>query len=381
MQIFFLLFIVGQLLLGTGKTRVIVAIVSALLAFSQVDTRRSSSGGPKSTGMSCTASRQRICQAAAVARAWQDAALARQLNEDLENDKPMGNSIKRRILICAQSNAAVDELVSRITSEGLYGSDGMMYKPYIVRVGNAKTVHANSLPFFIDTLVDHRIAEEKMNASDSKNDADKDTLTFLRSNLEKLVDTIRCYEAKRASLRDGNSDSNCLLEGDTDKADNAKELSDAEVEAKLRILYEKKKSIYMDLASAQAREKKTNEEAKALRHKLRKAILKEAEIVVTTLSGCGGDLYGVCAASVSGQRFSSSSEGVLFDAVVIDEAAQVWNCFSFISFFSPGFFFFLHLMFIGWITIHVYLVICLLQLSGSGTCFPHSTSALKIKGD
>ncbi|OIT05156.1 PREDICTED: uncharacterized protein LOC109223930 isoform X1 [Nicotiana attenuata] len=307
---------------GTGKTRVIVAIVSVLLAFSEVDTRRSSSGGPKSTGMSCTASRQRIGQAAAVARAWQDAALARQLNEDFENDKQMGSGIKRRILICAQSNAAVDELVSRITSEGLYGSDGMMYKPYIVRVGNAKTVHANSLPFFIDTLVDHRIAEEKMNASNPKNDADKDTLTFLRSNLEKLVDTIRCYEAKRASLRDGNSDSNCLLEGDTDKADNAKELSDAEVEAKLRILYEKKKSVYMDLAAAQAREKKANEEEKALRHKLRKAILKEAEIVVTTLSGCGGDLYGVCAASVSGQRFSSASEGVLFDAVVIDEAAQ-----------------------------------------------------------
>ncbi|MCD7466948.1 hypothetical protein HAX54_004050 [Datura stramonium] len=98
-------------------------------------------------------------------------------------------------------------------------------------------------------------------------------------------------------------------------------MSDAEVEAKLRILYEKKKSIYMDLAAAQAREKKANEEIKALRHKLRKAILKEAEIVVTTLSGCGGDLYGVCAASVSGQRFCSSSEGVLFDAVVIDEAA------------------------------------------------------------
>lgn len=307
---------------GTGKTRVIVAIVSSLLSFSQVDTRRSSNGGLKSTGMSCNASRQRICQAAAVARAWQDAALARQLNEDIESDKPMGNCSRRRILICAQSNAAVDELVSRITSEGLYGSDGTMYKPYIIRVGNAKTIHPNSLPFFIDTLVDHRIAGEKMNATISKNDAGKDSLTFLRSNLEKLVDTIKCYEAKRASLRDGNSDSNCVLEGDTDKADNAKEMCDAEVEAKLRILYEKKKSIYMDLAAAQARERKANEETKALRQKLRKAILKEAEIVVTTLSGCGGDLYGVCAASVSGQRFSSSSEGVLFDAVVIDEAAQ-----------------------------------------------------------
>ncbi|TMW99862.1 hypothetical protein EJD97_001837, partial [Solanum chilense] len=307
---------------GTGKTRVIVAIVSSLLSFSHVDTKRSSNGGLKSTGMSCTASRQRICQAAAVARAWQVAALARQLNEDLENDKPVGNCSKRRILICAQSNAAVDELVSRISSEGLYSSDGTMYKPYIVRVGNTKTVHPNSLPFFIDTLVDHRIAEEKINATDSKNDAGEDTLTFLRSNLEKLVDTIKCYEAKRASLRDGDSDSNSLLEGGTDKADNAKEMSDAEVEAKLRILYERKKSIYMDLAAAQARERKANEETKALRHKLRKAILKEAEIVATTLSGCGGDLYGVCAASVSGQRFSSSSEGVLFDAVVIDEAAQ-----------------------------------------------------------
>ncbi|MCD7466947.1 hypothetical protein HAX54_004049 [Datura stramonium] len=159
--------------------------------------QRSSNGDLKSNGMSCTASRQRICQAAAVARAWQDAALAKQLNEDLENDKPMGNCSKRRILICAQSNAAVDELVSRITSEGLYGSDGTMYKPYIVRVGNVKTVHPNSLPFFIDTLVDHRIAEEKMNAIDSNTDADKGTLTFLRSNLEKLVDTIKCSEAKK----------------------------------------------------------------------------------------------------------------------------------------------------------------------------------------
>lgn len=350
-KLFLILFIVGQLLLGTGKTRVIVAIVSSLLSFSQVDTKRSSNGSLKSTGMSCTVSRQRICQAAAVARAWQDAALARQLNEDLENDKPMGNCSKRRILICAQSNAAVDELLSRITSEGLYGSDGTMYKPYIVRVGNTKTVHPNSLPFFIDTLVDHRIAEEKMNATDSKNDTNEDTLTFLRSNLEKLVDTIKCFEAKRASLRDGNSDSNCLLEGDSDRADNAKEMSDAEVEAKLRILYEKKKSIYMDLAAAQARERKTNEETKALRHKLRKAILKEAEIVVTTLSGCGGDLYGVCAASVSGQRFSSSSEGVLFDAVVIDEAAQVCNCFFHLFFFFPCFCVFLLLMFIGWNTI------------------------------
>ena len=45
--------------------------------------------------------------------------------------------------------------------------------------------------------------------------------------------------------------------------------------------------------------------------------------MVSTLSGCGGDLYAVCAESILSCKFGSSSENTLFDAVVIDEAAQV----------------------------------------------------------
>lgn len=285
---------------------------------------RTLTAAPKPTSLSSSTSRPHISNAAAIARAWQDAAFARQLKEDVDKNKDnMGSCSRGRILICAQSNAAVDELVSRITREGLYNRDGTIYKPYLVRVGNAKTVHSNSLPFFIDTLVDNRMAEEKMNVNDAKNDMSKDRVTVLRSNLEKLADTIRSYEAKRANLREGNSDSKSLFEGEACNADGMKELSGAELEARLRVLYGKKKEMYTDLAAIQARERKANEETKALRHKLRKAILKEAEIVVATLSGCGGDLYGVCSESVSGQRFSSSSESVLFDAVVVDEAAQV----------------------------------------------------------
>ncbi|XP_019193568.1 PREDICTED: uncharacterized protein LOC109187727 [Ipomoea nil] len=309
---------------GTGKTKTILAIVSGLLSFCKMKDTRTLSAAPKPTSLSSSTSRPHISNAAALARAWQDAALARQLKEDVDKNKDyMGSCSRGRILICAQSNAAVDELVSRITREGLYNRDGTIYKPYLVRVGNAKTVHSNSLPFFIDTLVDNRMAEEKMNVNDAKNDTSKDRVTLLRSNLEKLADTIRSYEAKRANLREGNSDSKSLFEGEAcNAADGMKELSGAELEARLRVLYGKKKEMYTDLAAIQGRERKANEETKALRHKLRKAILKEAEIVVTTLSGCGGDLYGVCSESVSGQRFSSSSESVLFDAVVVDEAAQ-----------------------------------------------------------
>ncbi|VFQ65565.1 unnamed protein product [Cuscuta campestris] len=308
---------------GTGKTKTIMAIVSGLLSFCKIKDNRTPSAAPKATGLFGCTSRPQVSNAVAVARAWQDAALAKQLKDDIDKSKDnMGSCSKGRILVCAQSNAAVDELVSRITREGVHDRDGTFYKPYLVRVGNARTVHQNSIPFFIDTLVDNRISDDKINKNDARNDANKDRVTFLRSNLEKLADAIRSYEAKRANLKGGDSDSQSLFEGDACNAESMKELSGTELEAKLRVLYDKKKAMHTDLATTLARERKANEETKALRHKLRRAILKEAEIVVTTLSGCGGDLYGVCAESVSGHRFRSSSESVLFDAVVVDEAAQ-----------------------------------------------------------
>lgn len=306
---------------GTGKTRTIVAIVSALLASPSQKT-----GSEKNIldGSSKQISGPKINQAAAIARAWQDAALARQLNDDVQrNTKAVESYLRGRVLICAQSNAAVDELVSRISSQGLYGSDGKMYKPYLVRVGNVKTVHPNSLPFFIDTLVDQRLADERMKLIDAKNDLSVDSSIALRSNLEKLVDRIRFLEAKRANLNDRNPDLKKSSEDDRCKEDDGKEMSDAEIAFKLRKLYEQKKQIYKDLSTVQQQEKKTSEEIRGLKFKLRKSILREAEIVVTTLSGCGGDLYGVCSESMSSHKFGSPSEHTLFDAVVIDEAAQV----------------------------------------------------------
>ncbi|XP_038897395.1 uncharacterized protein LOC120085485 isoform X2 [Benincasa hispida] len=309
---------------GTGKTRTILAIVSALLASASQRTNLAASSlnrSLKQDNVLHADSRPQISQTVAIARAWQNAALARQLNEDKQrNLKSIDCTMKRRILICAQSNAAVDELVSRISSLGLYDSDGKMYKPYLVRVGNAKTVHPNSLPFYIDSLVDQQLAEERMSSSDVKNDLGTNSSTELRSNLEKLVDRIRYCEVKCANLRDENPEPKSSVENWM--GEDEKEMSLKELESKLRKLYEQKKQIYKDISIAQAFEKKTNEEVKALKHKLRKSILREAEIVVSTLSGCGGDLYAVCAESILSCKFGSSSENTLFDAVVIDEAAQ-----------------------------------------------------------
>lgn len=133
---------------GTGKTRTIVAIVSALLASPshKINGLKNPLNENMAQNSLSTYSRPKVDQSAAIARAWQDAAVARQLNDDVQSSsKSFGNCARQRVLICAQSNAAVDELVSRISSHGLYGSNGKMYKPYLVRVGNAKTVHSNSL--------------------------------------------------------------------------------------------------------------------------------------------------------------------------------------------------------------------------------------------
>ncbi|KAG0470401.1 hypothetical protein HPP92_017101 [Vanilla planifolia] len=267
--------------------------------------------------------RAQLSNSAAVARAWQDAALAKQLIKDSEkNSLCTEYSCKERVLICAQSNAAVDELVSRV-NDGICGNDGKMYTPFIVRVGNAKTVHSNSLPYFIDTLVEQRLAEEMSRAGngDAGNDSCLDCSSSLRTKLEKLVERIQYCESKRAKSKD-DVDVNSTCCDNTSKEDDMHEIPDSAIGAKLNILYREKKLIYQNLSIAQARERKASEESKALKHKIRKSILREAEIVVTTLSGCGGDLYGVCyesaSASLSGKFFEQS----LFDVVLIDEAAQ-----------------------------------------------------------
>ncbi|AAG09081.1 Similar to tRNA-splicing endonuclease positive effector SEN1 [Arabidopsis thaliana] len=306
---------------GTGKTRTIVAIISGLLASAS---HKTSDRGNSEPGHSSSTSRQGMNPSVAVARAWQDAALAKQLNDNSETNRKIAEKNGRgRVLICAQSNAAVDELVSRISSLGIYGRDGKMFKPYLVRVGNAKTVHSNSMPFFLDTLVDQRLAEERMRINESKSNKGADSSALLRSNLEKVVDQITHFEAKRANINQESLDAKDKPENEHhNKDDDGKLMSDAELGIRLRRLYEQKRKIYKDLSAVQAQERKANYEMRTLKQKLRKSILKEAQIVVTTLSGCGGDLYSVCAESLAAHKFGSPSEDNLFDAVVIDEAAQ-----------------------------------------------------------
>lgn len=153
------------MLAGTGKTRTILAIVSALIASAKNlcgSTESAKLENPLGT-LHVNANRS-VSKSVAIARSWQAAALAKeQIQQEASKNMQKEREKRKRILVCAQSNAAVDELVSRMCTDGLYDSDGGFFRPFLVRVGNAKNMHPNCLPVFIDTLVKNQMESDKEN--------------------------------------------------------------------------------------------------------------------------------------------------------------------------------------------------------------------------
>ena len=90
--------------------------------------------------------------------------------------------------MCAQSNAAVDELVVRLCKDGLYDKHGEYFRPSLVRVGNVKSVHPDSMDIFIDTLVEKRLIAERSTAKVDDNRHQR--ISLLRRKLEEVIELI-----------------------------------------------------------------------------------------------------------------------------------------------------------------------------------------------
>ncbi|KAN0003234.1 hypothetical protein ACTFIZ_009409 [Dictyostelium cf. discoideum] len=72
-----------------------------------------------------------------------------------------GGSTKRRILLCAPSNGAVDEIVSRLIRDGLLNAEGRKYNPNLVRVGPGS--HSDVESVSLDYMV--RCRQQLMNSN------------------------------------------------------------------------------------------------------------------------------------------------------------------------------------------------------------------------
>ena len=234
---------------GSGKTKTIVAIVGGLLTH----TLSNPSGGskislPKAHG-----------------------------NENTGND-----ATPKKLLVCAPSNAAVDELVMRL-KEGVETKSGRLYQLNIVRVGRSDAINAQVQDVTMDELVAKRLGN---NESDQK-------------TRERNAELFKAHEKISAHLRE--------LYQKRDNGDvSGKDLTD--LETNIVTSRKRKNELGVRIDNAKDDERNAGRQAELNRKKAQQAVLNEAHVICATLSGSGHDMF--------------QSLSIEFETVIIDEAAQ-----------------------------------------------------------
>ncbi|CAK9174268.1 unnamed protein product [Ilex paraguariensis] len=208
---------------------------------------------------------------------------------------------KPRMLVCAPSNAATDELLARVLDRGFIDGEMKVYRPDVARVGvDSQTRAAQAVSV-------ERRTEQLLSKS---RDEIYGWMHQLRSREAQLSQQIGCLQRElnvaAASGRAQGSvgvDPDVLMARDQNRDTLLQNLA-AVVENRDKILVEMSRLLILE-SRFRAGSNFNLEEARA---SLEASFANEAEIVFTTVSSSGRKL------------FSRLSHG--FDMVVIDEAAQ-----------------------------------------------------------
>eukprot|EP01083_Nonionella_stella_P201380 736758_1 len=199
---------------------------------------------------------------------------------------------KPRILVCAPSNAAVDEIISRLGDTRLYDGtrhpltqEMKTYTPVMVRIGRSVKIRED-----IQALVS---LDQKVGAffKYSKDELKKRLAEYI-TKLDWILHNIQEMQRRYINLTDLMSSTNHPSVDHTQEARN------------LLALYEKQNAIEMEKYRLQCVDGMPPDKARGY---LEKSILDEAQIVFCTLSAAGG---------------KELAESNSFDFCVIDEAAQ-----------------------------------------------------------
>eukprot|EP00903_Cladosiphon_okamuranus_P019598 g18024.t1 len=279
---------------GTGKTRTILGVVSAILA------RREE----KEEGVA-------NARTGTEARAGEGCGGAFGGDGGGGGDRGMGNTLAvgarqkrpgvagrwvaakthQRVLVCAPSNGAVDELTQRLALEtgGVWDHRGKAVAPRVVRLGrpsedSAPRVKAVSLEVMVEERVKlHAKSTEARNAE-----------TKLREAYAQI------NEATRA-LRSGEVGGEATGVSGLGSAENRRHQLNTQI-----------RRLRGDVLVAKQRRRDALRGLEVERGRIRRSLLSNAQIVCSTLSGCGSAPL-VEAVSVSRKGF---------DTVIVDEACQ-----------------------------------------------------------
>jgi senataxin len=232
---------------GTGKTKTIVAMVGCLLT----GVLKSSNG--------------------AVPIARPGAATSN------------GQATSKKLLVCAPSNAAVDELVLRLKA-GVKTMNGTFHKINVLRLGRSDAINAAVKDVTLDELVKARMDAELNNGGPS----DRETLHKEAGEIKNKIAELR---PQLEAAREGNDRAFTMkLQREFDELKRRQAHIGAKIDAD--------KSGGNTLAR----------ETEIKRRQIQQEILDKAQVLCATLSGSGHEMF--------------KNLNVEFETVIIDEAAQ-----------------------------------------------------------
>ncbi|CDR46333.1 hypothetical protein NBRC10512_007411 [Rhodotorula toruloides] len=190
-----------------------------------------------------------------------------------------------KVLLCAPSNAAVDEVAKRL-KEGVRLMDGSLYVPKVVRIGADSAIDIAVKDVFIDELVERATSGNK--STTGTNDAQS-----RMQNMRNEIDSLRSdRDAKKAEM---------------DSITN-NEFRRGELNLELRKIKARIFELSQMLDTEKDKAQQSRRTMDAEQRKMRLKILSEADVICSTLSGAGHDY-------MSQLPFD-------FETVIIDEAAQ-----------------------------------------------------------
>ncbi|EIW59483.1 uncharacterized protein TRAVEDRAFT_71533 [Trametes versicolor FP-101664 SS1] len=197
--------------------------------------------------------------------------------------RPAERELPKKILLCAPSNAAIDEIAFRL-KEGVSGAGHRAEHPKVVRIGALKSMNLSVRDVSMEYLID-----QKLNSDPGlKNTKEAGTeLSRVRSELEAVKRQRQEKIEELATIQD-NASKTLALEEDVKRLNRQK----AMLTHQLDKVKDKQKSDYRTLD--------------ATRRRFRNEVLQEADVICSTLSA-------------SAYEYLESFD---FELVIIDEAAQ-----------------------------------------------------------
>lgn len=189
-----------------------------------------------------------------------------------------------RILVCAPSNSAVDEVLARLIKLRLFDGQGHSYLPEVVRIGAGDRVNESAKPYTAEGQAEkflNDVCSDDMNAEEQKL-AQYNFLRVWQSDVNSLL-----LQLERTPKSESNMSNVIRFHEDLERADRSLRRLRISADSKLK------------------RDEKLR--------KIARTIVEDANIVFSTLSGAASNIL------VSRDLQDNTA---LFDTVIIDEAAQ-----------------------------------------------------------